>query len=241
MQLSRLLGVILGLLTIVITLAIAPSIAAANSALLPSSQVDVFAGVVTGPAATTTNQTLSENLYHDSVSYVSSIVKSSSNKTDAGPFVAAVYYPTSQNLYITGLDAAGTRTLTVTYQTGLDLTDLIGIEVVGGFGAPLAILGLLAMSGLFAIGSWKGSANMRDMLGVILTAIIVIVGLTFMVNIIDYSNDLVDAGTSSIETVLYGLIPLIVYLAVIGLAGFGVYRGAKGMRKGNTKSYTGGY
>ncbi len=164
MQLNRLLGVILGLLTIVVTLAIAPSIATANTAV-------------------------SANLTADA------------NKAD-----------------------------------------MIGLSVVLTFGAPLCILGLLAMGGLFAIGSWKTGASMRDMLGVIMVAVIVIIGLNFMLYVVGYSSALIDAGSGGFETVLYGLIPLLVYLSIIGLAGLGVYRGAKSLKGGGqSKSYAGGY
>jgi len=154
-QISRLVGVIIGLLTIVVTLAIAPSIATANTAV-----------------------------------------------ADSGNLTA----------------------------------DMIGMSVVVTFGAPLAILGLLAMGGLFVIGSWRGNTSIKDMLGVIFTAVIVIVGLTFMLNILDYSVALIAAGSGGFETVLYGLIPLLVYLAVIGLAGWQTVKGATQMKGKSKKS-----
>ena len=160
MQISKLLGVILGLLTVVVTLAIAPSIATQNA-----------------------------------------LVAASGNLT----------------------------------------ADMIGMSVVVTFGAPLAILGLLAMGGLFVIGSIKGGTNMKDMLGVIITAIIVIVGLTFMVDILDYTVALIAAGSGSFETTLYGILPLFVYLAVIGLSGFQTYRGYKKSRGKSSKSSAGYY
>jgi len=115
-------------------------------------------------------------------------------------------------------------------------SSMIGMAVVVTFGAPLAILGLLAMGGLFTVGSWKGSASMRDMLGVIFIAVTVIVGLSFMLNILDYSDALIEAGSGGFETVLYGLIPLMCYLAVIGLAGFGVAKGVGKVRGKKTSS-----
>ena len=155
MQLNKLLGVILGLLTIVVTLAIAPSIATANTAVATSSNLTA---------------------------------------------------------------------------------DMIGMAVVVTFGAPLAILGLLAMGGLFIVGSWKGATTMKDMLEVIFTAIVIIVGLTFMLQILNYSVALIAAGSGGFETVMYGLIPLLVYLAIIGLSGWGTYKGVKRVRKGRRSS-----
>lgn len=155
MQLSKLLGIIVGLLTIVVTLAIAPSIATANTA-----------------------------------------VSTSGNLT----------------------------------------ADMIGMSVVVTFGAPLAIMGLLAMGGLFVFGAWKGNTSMRDMLEVIFTAIIVIVGLTFMLSILDYSVALIAAGGGGFETTLYGIIPLMVYLAIIGLSGWQTYKGVRRVRGGAKKT-----
>jgi hypothetical protein len=108
--------------------------------------------------------------------------------------------------------------------------DMIGMAVVVTFGAPLAILGLLAMGGLFIGGSWKGTVGMKDMLQVIFTAIIVIVGLTFMLSILDYTVALIAAGSGGFETTLYGIIPLLVYLAIIGITGFGVAKGVKSVK-----------
>ncbi len=151
MQLNKLMGVIFGMLTIVVTLAIAPQIATANTA-----------------------------------------VANSGNLT----------------------------------------SNMIGMAVVVTFGAPLAILGLLSMAGLFVLGAWQTTTSMREMLNVILTAVIVIVGLTFMLNIVDYAADLIASATGGFDTVLYGLIPLLVYLAVIGLSGWQTFKGVKKLRGG---------
>ncbi len=160
MEIGKLLGVILGLLTIVITLAIAPDIATANTAV-----------------------------------------------ADSGNLTA----------------------------------DMIGMAIVVQFGAPLAILGLLASGGLFAVGSWKSGSSMKEMLGVVITAVIVIVGLTFMLDILDYSVALIAAGSGGFETILYGVIPLFVYLAVIGLAGLQAFKGVQKVRGRKSKALAAGY
>ena len=53
-----------------------------------------------------------------------------------------------------------------------NLTNLIGMSVVVTFGAPLCIFGLLALGGVFTVGAWKGTTSMREMLTVIITAVI---------------------------------------------------------------------
>jgi len=151
-SMNKLLGVIVGMLTIVVTLAIAPSIATANAAVQAANQ-----------------------------------------------------------------------------------TNLIGLSVVDDFGAPLAVLGLLAMAGVFTVGAWKSTTSMKDMMTTIFTAVIVIVGLTFMSSIITYTNALIGATATDFEDTIWGIIPLFVYLTVIGLAGWQTYKGSKKL-KGSKKS-----
>jgi len=113
-----------------------------------------------------------------------------------------------------------------------NLTNLIGMSVVVTFGAPLCIFGLLALGGVFTVGAWKGTTSMREMLTVIITAVIVIVGLTFMSSIVTYTNTLIAAGSGGFETTLYGIIPLFVYLVIIGLSGWQVGAKVRSYRKG---------
>lgn len=83
---------------------------------------------------------------------------------------------------------------------------------------------------------------MKEMLGVIFIAVTVIVGMTFMLNILTYSDALITAGSGGFETVLYGLIPLLVYLSIIGLSGLGVAKGIGKVRgKKRSSSMAAGY
>jgi len=113
-----------------------------------------------------------------------------------------------------------------------NLTNLIGMSVVVTFGAPLCIFGLLALGGVFTVGAWKGTTSMKEMLTVIITAVIVIVGLTFMSSIVTYTNTLIAAGSGGFETTLYGIIPLFVYLVIIGLSGWQVGARVRSYRRG---------
>jgi hypothetical protein len=112
-----------------------------------------------------------------------------------------------------------------------NLTNCIGMTAISDFGAPLIILGLLAMGGIFVWKASKGS-SMQDMFKVIGAVVVAIVGLTFMTNIIEYTNTLIDAS-SGFATTIYGMIPLIVYLAIVASVGYGAYtsyKGGKGRR-----------
>lgn len=127
--------------------------------------------------------------------------------------------------------APSIATANTTVATG-NLTNLIGMSVVTSFGAPLAILGLLAAAGVFTLGAWKANATMNEMMGTIFTAVIVIVGLTFMASIVTYTNSLIGATAADFEDTIYGIIPLAVYLVIIGLAGWQTVKGARKIRGG---------
>ncbi len=121
-----------------------------------------------------------------------------------------------------------------------NLTNLIGMSVLAGFGAPLIIIGLLVSGGFFAVAGIRGQmqgASMRDMFNVIGSVVIAIVALTFMDTIIDYVNALIGA-TTGFALVLYGIIPLVTYLGIIaGVAWTSVsaYRSGKGKGRGSRK------
>jgi hypothetical protein len=116
-----------------------------------------------------------------------------------------------------------------------NLTNLIGMTVVSDFGAPLIILGLLVSGGAFALAGMQGKltgATMSDLFKVIGSVILVIVALTFMDTIIDYTNTLIGSPPETgFALVIYGIIPLIIYVGVIATAGWAsvsTYRRLKG-------------
>ena len=115
-----------------------------------------------------------------------------------------------------------------------NLTNLIGLSVVTQFGAPLIVLGLLVVGGVFV---WKGTSGqgMGDLMRTISLVIVAIVGLTFMDNIVDYTNTLI-AASSGFAITLYGIIPLIVYLGIVASVGFTGYNAYKGGRKSSKKA-----
>lgn len=114
---------------------------------------------------------------------------------------------------------------------------MIGMSVIGGFGAPLIILGLLAAGGAFALAGVRGQmdASTSDLMSVVGSTIVVIVALTFMSTIITYVATLmgVYAATAFAYT-LFSIIPLVVYLGIVAGAGWktvSTYRARKGGKK----------
>lgn len=114
-----------------------------------------------------------------------------------------------------------------------NLTNLIGMSVVTGFGAPLIVLGLLVAGGIFV---WKGTQgrSMGDMLKVISLVLVAIIGLTFMNDIVTYTNSLIATSTGFAKTI-FGIIPLLIYLGIIAAVGWTGYSAVRGARKGGRR------
>jgi hypothetical protein len=119
-----------------------------------------------------------------------------------------------------------------------NVTAMLGMGVVSGFGAPLIILGLLTIGGIFALAGVKGqlaSAGMKDLFSVIGSVIVVIVLLTLMPNVMDYTADLIEASEGFAVTI-YSIIPLLIYLGIVAGAGWTSVHTYRKARKGGKKS-----
>jgi len=123
-----------------------------------------------------------------------------------------------------------------------NLTNLTGMTAVSAFGAPLIILGLLVSGGLFAAAGVRGrlaGASVGDMLGVIASVVLVIVSLSLFSSVITYTNQLIAPSASGFGDVIYGIIPLVIYIGVIAGAGymqFRAYKKASGKKGGKASS-----
>jgi len=119
-----------------------------------------------------------------------------------------------------------------TAMLALNTTNLTGLNTAGDFGAPLIILGLLTSGRLMAIAGVKGKmkgGSMSDLFSVIGSVVVVIISLTLMQNVVTYTNTLIAASTGFAITV-YGILPLMIYIGIIAVSGFGAYKGAKALR-----------
>ncbi len=120
------------------------------------------------------------------------------------------------------------------------LDPFIGLEVVAGFGAFIIILGLLISGGLFTIAGLKGrlsSAGMKDILMVVGAVIVVIVMLTMFTNILDYVDDLITAAIAEGDTlgeIGFGIIPIVIYVGIISVAGWAHVSTYRKLRKGKS-------
>jgi hypothetical protein len=112
---------------------------------------------------------------------------------------------------------------------------LIGMSVIAAFGAPLIILGLLVMGGVFAVAGVKGQINASagDLMKVVGATIVAIVALTFMSTICTYVANLMGYYTLGTEfaRTIFAIIPLVIYLGIIVSTGWAVgstYKKVKG-------------
>ena len=104
-----------------------------------------------------------------------------------------------------------------------NLTNLTGMTAVSAFGAPLIIIGLLFGGGFFAVAGVKGKmkgASMADMFSVIGSVVLVIVSLSLFTTVITYVNTLIGVSAVGFGDVVYGIIPLMIYIGVIAAAGY---------------------
>ena len=118
-----------------------------------------------------------------------------------------------------------------------NISYMTGMSALSAFGAPLIILGLLTVGGIFAVSGVKGqlTAGVGDMMRVIGSVVIIIVSLTLMTTIMDYVNTLYEAS-SGFALVIYAIIPLVIYVGIIVSAGWvsvSTYR--KGRKGGGSR------
>ena len=123
-----------------------------------------------------------------------------------------------------------------------NLTNLIGMTAISAFGAPLIILGLLVSGGIFAVAGTKGilgGASVSDLLSVVGSVVVLIVVLTMFDSVMTYTGTLYDAS-SGFARVIYSIIPIIIYIGIIAMAGWTqvrAYRRARGGRKSKAANY----
>ncbi len=127
-------------------------------------------------------------------------------------------------------------TTNVTAATNASL--MIGMTAVDDFAAPIIILGLLFTGGLLGMAGVKGSlagAGIKDMFEVIGAVVLTVISLAmFSGSAIGYIDDLIDASTGFAQTI-YGVIPIVLFIAIIGGAtAYGVYK-YRTLRKGKRR------
>jgi hypothetical protein len=136
------------------------------------------------------------------------------------------------------INTANTTAIT-TFNGSSQNASMIGLSVVMPFGAPLMILSIMVSFGLLAFGMKEG-ANIKDILGAIGVTVAQVIAVTLFGNVITYTNTLL-TGSSGIATVIYGIIPLAIYMAIIAAsgvtAGIQYYRSRHGKHKSSSSQY----
>jgi hypothetical protein len=144
-------SVILGIIMVAVMFVIFPIVMDSAHTLQTDAEVQTEAAVVTGAGVTDADIVLTEALWDDDNTYVTSIV--SDNVLDTP--VAGVYTAGTLSLNVTGLAAADTRTLVLTYEyDGLtDYTGMGALVAVAPLLLFLAVIGAV-VGGLYV--SFKG-------------------------------------------------------------------------------------
>ncbi len=108
---------------------------------------------------------------------------------------------------------------------------MLGMTAVDDFGGFLMIMGLLVSGGLFGVMGMKNkNVTVGDMMSVIGAVIIVVISLAmFSGSVIGYIDSLITAGSGFAKTA-YGILTIILYVAII--AGAGAFIGVKAYKGG---------
>lgn len=128
-----------------------------------------------------------------------------------------------------------------------NLTNLIGMSAVAGFGAFIIIFGLLIAGGMLQLASRGGayqSLSPIDMMSVILSVVVIVLSLELFENVITYTNTLIAAALAASDTlgqVGFGIIPITIYVGVIAAAGWTQFRTIRKLRKSKKRAIAGKY
>ena len=120
-------------------------------------------------------------------------------------------------------------------------TNLIGLAAIDDFGAPIIIIGLLFTGGVFGVAGIRGktgNVSTKDMLSVVGAVVGTILALTLFLQVMTYVNLLIGHDATGFADVIYGIIPIVLYVGIIaGASAYGgvVYR-KKGRGGGKTRS-----
>ena len=128
-------------------------------------------------------------------------------------------------------------TVLATWALASENASMIGMGAVVPFGAPLIILSIMVSFGLLAFGMKEG-ASVRDIMEAIGITIAMIIALNFFDSAVGYVNTLLVDATG-IAKVIYGIIPLAVYIGIVASAGsYGIVKYVKGKKgkKGKEKA-----
>ncbi len=138
-------------------------------------------------------------------------------------------------------------TIRTSWGAATNNASMIGMSAVLPFGAPLIILQLIVAAGLLSFSIYQ-KASIKDSLAMVGIVIIMVVGLNFFNGIISPIDTLL-TGATGIESVIYGIIPIAVYLPLVASAGgyklgkmaYDKYKARKGAKKTATAGVGSGY
>ncbi len=128
--------------------------------------------------------------------------------------------------------------------TSGNITNLIAMDAIVPFGAPILIIALLVGSGLLAFWGTKGATSglgMASILGTVFAVVVALFALKIDPTINDKFNAMIDAAGGvaggDIGVIVYQILPLVVYLIILagciaptGISVYKTYKARKGKK-----------
>jgi hypothetical protein len=129
-----------------------------------------------------------------------------------------------------------------TFNASTEKASMIGLSVIMPWGDILIIISILTSTGLLSMRIGGGNIGLSDVMKPIFLIIIAIFALNFYDSIITAFNTLIAGTANAGAQIFWGLILLLIYLGIIGVAGgYEGYQAAKDrFGKGKAKAATGG-
>ncbi len=115
------------------------------------------------------------------------------------------------------INTANAAVIAAVVAAGTANTSMIGMSTIEQFGAPLIVISLLFSGTMLGLGK-VGDGSVSAMMGVIAAVIGTIVAITLEASVIGYCATLITASATFAKTI-YGIIPIVTYVAIIGGAG----------------------
>lgn len=118
-----------------------------------------------------------------------------------------------------------------------NLTNLIGMSAIAGFGAFIIIFGLLISGGMLVVAGKSGGSSALDkgdMMKVVGGVVVVVLMLELFSQVITYTNTLITAAITASDAlgqVGFGIIPIVIYVGILAIAGWTQVSAVRKMRK----------
>ena len=106
-----------------------------------------------------------------------------------------------------------------TWNGSTEKDSMIGLDVIMPWGGFLIVLAILATTGIFTLKIKNQGFSVNALISPVIRVIIAIFILTFYSNIITSFNVLIAAESNDAVKIVWGVVLLLIYLAIIAISG----------------------